>query len=388
MFHTSQLVALLSAMAMSVSAFGALYCLAQDRERVVFRVLALFMVASALSQVGTAIGPALAGLQAKVVVNALWITGVTSVAPLFWLYVRMLTSEHRALPRGLGWHFILPGLGAIAFIYTLLLPAETLLSLFPRLDEAPGIRGQFVGRSLEALLLPVPIQWAGYLAASSVLLVRYRARLKDLFASTEDKELRWIQVVMLLIAAYWLLQVGNVVFELVARRDGMSVVVEYLFNVVLAVVLALWGLRQRPGLPDLPATTDPGKRYAKSALDPEMAHRIADRLRDAMATDRVYLNPGLSLWSLARHASVSENYISQVLSEVIGKNFFDFVNGYRIAEAQRRLRETQDTILVIALDVGFNSRSSFYTAFRKANGVTPTDYRESAAVSAPPGQDA
>ncbi|MCY4334687.1 MAG: AraC family transcriptional regulator [Litoreibacter sp.] len=75
---------------------------------------------------------------------------------------------------------------------------------------------------------------------------------------------------------------------------------------------------------------------------------------------------------------MSDNYVSQVLNEKIGQSFFDFVNSYRVKEAQTRLLNSDETILAIAYDIGFNSRSSFYTAFKKGTGQTPTAFRSKA----------
>ncbi len=142
----------------------------------------------------------------------------------------------------------------------------------------------------------------------------------------------------------------------------------------------IWGLRQRPGLePPKPVLiTEEAPKYAKSALTEDRASRIAAKLKRAMTHDRLHLDPNLSLWALSKHVGVSDNYVSQVLNEEIGQNFFDFVNSYRVAEAQTLLVTSDETILKIAFDTGFNSRSSFYTAFNKNTGLTPSSYRKTA----------
>ncbi len=70
---------------------------------------------------------------------------------------------------------------------------------------------------------------------------------------------------------------------------------------------------------------------------------------------------------------------------MIGKSFFDFVNGYRIAEAKTLLSTTNESVLNITYDVGFNARSSFYNAFKRETGQTPTAYRKK--MSQPEGMD-
>ena len=107
-----------------------------------------------------------------------------------------------------------------------------------------------------------------------------------------------------------------------------------------------------------------------------MAARIASKLKRAMSEHQLHLDANLSLWALSKQVGVSDNYVSQVLNEEIGQNFFDFVNGYRVQAAQARLISSDETILNIAYDTGFNSRSSFYTAFKKTTGQTPTAFRK------------
>ncbi|OAN92539.1 hypothetical protein A8B74_18320 [Sulfitobacter geojensis] len=147
-------------------------------------------------------------------------------------------------------------------------------------------------------------------------------------------------------------------------------------------VIGVWGLRQRPGLvrqtvsdapePELP----PAQKYEKSALDHDRAERIARKIEAAMAKDLLYRAPDLSLWDLAKHIGVTSHYVSQTLSTHLGKSFFELVNGWRIKDAVTQLTTTDATILVIAYDVGFNSRSAFYKAFRRETGKTPSDLRK------------
>jgi AraC-like DNA-binding protein len=147
-------------------------------------------------------------------------------------------------------------------------------------------------------------------------------------------------------------------------------------------VIGVWGLRQRPGLvrrfesevdqPELP----PAQKYEKSALDAERANRIARKIEAAMSQDLLYREPDLSLWDLAKHIGVTSHYVSQTLNTHLGKSFFELVNGWRIKDALTQLKTTDATILVIAYDVGFNSRSAFYKAFKRETGKTPSDLRD------------
>ncbi|MEJ2622097.1 MAG: helix-turn-helix domain-containing protein [Candidatus Thiodiazotropha sp.] len=86
--------------------------------------------------------------------------------------------------------------------------------------------------------------------------------------------------------------------------------------------------------------------------------------------DRPYLDSQLSLPGLAQQLDVSVNQLSQIINEQLQQNFFDFVNKYRIAEAKAQLQAVDQrhrNILTVATDVGFNSKTAFYTAFKKTH---------------------
>ncbi len=98
-----------------------------------------------------------------------------------------------------------------------------------------------------------------------------------------------------------------------------------------------------------------------------------------MEANKPYLEGDLVLPHLAQQLGISANYLSQIINEQLRINFYDFVNGYRVEEARRLMSnagQQKPNILNIALDSGFNSKSAFYTAFKKATSMTPTQYRK------------
>ena len=98
-----------------------------------------------------------------------------------------------------------------------------------------------------------------------------------------------------------------------------------------------------------------------------------------MESEQPYLDDRLTMPQLAARFDLSPNYLSQIINEQLHKNFFDFVNHYRIEKAKRRLVETLEgtsNVLTIAFAVGFNSKSAFYTAFKKHTQMTPSQFRK------------
>lgn len=98
---------------------------------------------------------------------------------------------------------------------------------------------------------------------------------------------------------------------------------------------------------------------------------------DLMAAEKSYLAADLSLPDLARQLGMPVTLLSQVINEGTGKNFNDFINAYRVAEFLRQAREPANahlSLLGIALNSGFNSKSTFNRAFKKVTGASPKEY--------------
>jgi AraC-like DNA-binding protein len=125
------------------------------------------------------------------------------------------------------------------------------------------------------------------------------------------------------------------------------------------------------------ASNDPSEaKYARSALTGAHAEQLATRIRSALTQDTLYLDPNLSLQKLSRHVGALPNQISQTLNEQIGATFFDYIAHHRIEAAKSLLLEGVASTLTVSLDVGFNSRSTFYKAFKRETGMTPKAFRD------------
>ena len=120
--------------------------------------------------------------------------------------------------------------------------------------------------------------------------------------------------------------------------------------------------------PPPPPEVPPGSEPAVDSADGYA------QLTTLMATERPYRNPGLTLADLAGRAGLPTYLLSRLINERAGTNFFDYVNGYRIEDFKRRMRAgagERKTILAVALEVGFNSKSAFNRAFKKREGTSP-----------------
>ncbi|MCK7502842.1 MAG: helix-turn-helix transcriptional regulator [Desulfobacterales bacterium] len=125
--------------------------------------------------------------------------------------------------------------------------------------------------------------------------------------------------------------------------------------------------------------SEPGRRYERSSLTPENAALYETRLRETMEREKLFLDPELTLPKLARALDLPASHLSQVINERLGRNFFEFINGYRVDAARQRLANPapgQQKLVAIAFDCGFNSLATFNRVFKELAGRPPSDFRK------------
>lgn len=119
--------------------------------------------------------------------------------------------------------------------------------------------------------------------------------------------------------------------------------------------------------------------YKKSGLKTNDAEAYHNKLLQLMTSKKPFLEPKLTLNTLANELDITVNHLSQVINQFQGKNFYDFVNEYRIEEFKTRALSPKNkhlSLLALALDSGFNSKSSFNSVFKKHTGMTPSQFLE------------
>ena len=171
-------------------------------------------------------------------------------------------------------------------------------------------------------------------------------------------------------------------FLALARASRLETAIDGLMygGVMLVQLWLAWWVLKLPGRMEAVATEqqqqEKADKYRSSALDTETSALFWEELETRMANDRPWLEPDLTLPGLAARLGWSANYLSQVINEQSGKNFFEYINGYRIAAARSMLKEeARVSVQQVFQDCGFNSKSAFYAAFKKATGMTPSQYR-------------
>ncbi len=110
------------------------------------------------------------------------------------------------------------------------------------------------------------------------------------------------------------------------------------------------------------------------------SEEILRELEIKLREQKLFTDPSLNLDALSNEIGVSRYHLSQIINEQLDKNFYDLINGFRVQEAIRILKAPESqasNLLQLGYEVGFNSKASFYRAFKKATGTTPAAYRKS-----------
>jgi AraC-like DNA-binding protein len=235
----------------------------------------------------------------------------------------------------------------------------------------------------------------GYTVATVIHLRRHRRRIEDSYSNTARVNLIWLLWLAAAAGSIWLLattlRVANVGTGL--RDEHIS-----LAMALLVYAIGYLGLRQpevfryetaefripaRDGtqtvLQHAVAVESGVPRYERSGLGDREATRLKEALLALMDADHPWKDSELTLADLATRLDTTPHKLSEVLNAEIGQTFYDFVNGYRVREVQRRIKAGEARtlkMLALALDAGFASKSTFNQAFKKHTSQTPSDFRE------------
>jgi AraC-like DNA-binding protein len=218
-----------------------------------------------------------------------------------------------------------------------------------------------------------------YLGLTYKSLWKYRKIIKNKYSQIDQINLDWLSFSLYTFGLITFISLIHNFIVLAANRSVFIVTLVLLLIFIFYFVnhVILKALRQ----PEIFAgiTQNEKTKYLGSNLTPSQIEEYKKQLLALLSSEKPFLNPQVSLTDLSEQLSVSTKHLSQVINQSFNKSFFDFINSYRIQEARQILKESRDdklTVLEVMYQVGFNSKSSFNTAFKKETGQTPTEFRK------------
>lgn len=292
---------------------------------------------------------------------------VPLLGPLLWLHARALMLESTSR-RELWW--LAPGV--VYWAYQ--------VWAFTALGDYRN-KWAFNDAWHEPYVLPVVFAVSLVLGVGALIACwRLHRRYADWLAArrSDDHDFRPVWLVHLIVAAagYGVLSVIEYLLDAVldySYYDRFWVDFTAMCIVFVIAVEALVHMQRR--YPKMPGPiTVPEPEPAESA-EPRDWDAEGARLRDTVEREQWYLEPGLSLRVVARRIGSNQSYVSRALNKGLQQNFSQFVNGMRVAHAQRLIAEQDASLVDVALAAGFGSKASFNRAFRQHTGMTPSSWR-------------
>lgn len=359
--------------------FGFLLVYLERGNRKANRILALFLLCAAAAISYQVVLPT--GLYAFMPhYMKTFIPFQFAMGPLLYLYAGALTGARK------------PG-GGLTYLHALPFLACAMY-LAPYFLQGAEYKLQHIRRYLDSARGTDPEEWViwiafqlhftGYLAATALVLRRHAKAVRDNLSSIARQKLSWLTYVTgAALTAGVLFAVISLVMTAGHSLVSFNRVITSLVSAMI-LVAGFKGLLQpeiligeRDG--DLPEERE---KYMSSGLTEERAADYHQKLLAVMEAEKLYLDPELTLTSLASRLRLPRTYLSQIINDRTGSSFHDFVNAYRVNEVKRIFADPSresDTILSIALDAGFNSKAAFNAVFKRLTGMTPLQMKKTAA---------
>ncbi|MFD1601397.1 helix-turn-helix domain-containing protein [Flavobacterium artemisiae] len=294
--------------------------------------------------------------------------------PFLYLYTSALTNQNQNKKYNL-LHFV-PFVIAVLFLIPFFtLPFSEKLKVFE--NEGKGYENLIL--MLYGAILISGITYAFVLLHK---LSKHQKNISDQFSFNEKINLRWLQYLILGSSIIW--------FVVVFYDD------EYIFSVVVFYLMFIgyFGIKQvgiftnqtvsENNLLNIPSVENPAAenvsekiKYEKSGLTNTELLSIHQKLTEIMRNEKLYKNPDLTLAELSQKLNVHPNVLSQVINSVEEKNFYDYINLQRVEEFKKLILLPENekfTLLSIAFECGFNSKTAFNRNFKKVTGLSPSEY--------------
>ncbi|WP_411030124.1 helix-turn-helix domain-containing protein [Spongiimicrobium sp. 3-5] len=295
----------------------------------------------------------------------LYLMPVSLYGPLFFLYVKTLTTGKGLRPKDF-----------LHFIPFLIVLMNFSVFYFSSLERKLEI--VYNGGVDSVTWIPKTLFHWGLTA--SILIYSYMAYREYKKYYTKDFEMSlWLKLISMAFAGFgvfWL------IFIILLKLDTLEAHEDYFLTFAMMFFVGLttyFGFNHSEIFNGKPLKrVFPIIKYEKSGLSKKVLAELRAKLLHLMEVNLLYLDSELKLTDLAEQLNISRHHTSQIINECFQMSFYEFINKYRIEEAERLLIDESENdlnITDIAYKSGFNNRISFYNAFKKYVGITPSEYR-------------
>ncbi len=280
--------------------------------------------------------------------------------PLIYLYVNSFLKKRDVFDYRMSVHF-LPFAGAVIF----------LLFYYRNLDQFI-IWESIIDLKFTILILTHNLIYIVLsLLSMKTTTISLRGFYKSILVSSNN---RWLQIVLVGFIIIWIVNLNSFAVYMIVKRPGWCAYTAsiYALTAFLFINTIMFFLLLKPDVYYIIA------KYKNNKLSEPEKSEYLEKLNSFMENHKPYLNPEITLESLANEISVNPRILSQIINETFKKNFKSFILEYRIRESMQILADSKYrklTVLEILYQVGFNSKSAFNNQFKLLTNFTPQEYR-------------
>lgn len=291
-------------------------------------------------------------------------TSIFLFGPLFYAYFRRLTFQEEPVFK-LSWLHYIPAILHLVYFFWLL---SISLEQFKVLVQGSPMQWVFFSTELLGLF-----SFSIYWWASLQLVRRFQVLEQEqlAFHQTVARYLFYCLASLLIVILAWWLSFLNSYFWGFTLL-GLNYNIMWIIAPIFIYTIGFFSLKQ-PEIFRVPYK--PKLKSERDRINQEEVERLKKRLDYFILEEQVYLNPNLSLKTLADKLNTSANNVSWLLNQVYKSNFYDFINEHRVnafLTLVKAKKHKEKTLLALAFEVGFNSKSTFNKAFKQFTGHTPS----------------
>lgn len=220
-----------------------------------------------------------------------------------------------------------------------------------------------------------------YYAFKSLNLIReYREKLLNEYSNSEQIILQWLRVLLYSFMIISIVFIGASIITFGDRYAQFDYNVFYFVSIFILIYILSYKALSQPEIISLKYLDLQVQENVRPEVNKKNLSKAAIRLENYVYKEKPYLNGDLTASELARNLQISRHQLSQILNGELDKNFYDYINELRVEEFKKRIslpKNSHLTLLGIAFDSGFNSKTTFNTIFKKNTGLTPSEYKKS-----------
>ncbi|MDO5968365.1 helix-turn-helix domain-containing protein [Flavivirga aquimarina] len=310
--------------------------------------------------------------------TSLWVpySYLTAIGPLIYFYTQALINTNFNISSVQIKHFI-PVMVEVALQTVIIVDSSSK-------DQ------MFYNSSLYFYIIPLLYTWTAgsilyYLHLSLDIINDYDKWVFKNFSNLKEITLKWLRKFIVYYRLLWMIWIPvGALFLLFFRfqLQYLFVVLTLYVLILLLTYLTLWIGLEGLGLRNFVFIGYNSKKVENKnfrKLTHNEIQEYVERITKLMVKEKIYLNENLSLKEMSSYLEADPNLISFILNNHLEKNFYDFINSYRIEEVKNKLNDANYkdlTLLGIALESGFNSKTTFNRVFKKVTGITPTKFQK------------